>query len=63
MSEKDVKKLKEIRNVKERERYWESEERRLKKQYQNKKNTARAFLTRHIKEEDKEEFRNILKNL
>lgn len=63
MSEKDVKKLKEIRNVKDRERYWESEERRLKKQYQNKKNTARAFLTRHIKEEDKEEFRNILKNL
>lgn len=63
MSEKDIKKAKEIRNVKERERYAESEERRIKKQYQNKKNTARAFLTRHIKEEDKEEFRNILKNL
>ena len=52
-----------MRNVKERERYAESEQRRIKKQYQNKKNTARAFLTRHIKEEDKEEFRNILKNL
>lgn len=63
MSEKDIKKAKELRNVKERERYAESEERRIKKQYQNKKNTARAFLTRHIKEEDKEEFRNILKNL
>lgn len=63
MSEKDIKKAKEMRNVKERERYAESEERRIKKQYQNKKNTARAFLTRHIKEEDKEEFRNILKNL
>lgn len=63
MSEKDIKKAKEMRNVKERERYAKSEERRIKKQYQNKKNTARAFLTRHIKEEDKEEFRNILKNL
>ncbi|MDU6767525.1 MAG: hypothetical protein E6446_09025 [Gemella haemolysans] len=63
MSEKDIKKAKEMRNVKERERYAESEERRIKKQYQNKKNTARAFLTRHIKEEDKEEFRNILKSL
>lgn len=63
MTEKDIKKAKEMRNVKERERYAESEERRIKKQYQNKKNTARAFLTRHIKEEDKEEFRNILKNL
>lgn len=63
MTEKDIKKAKEMRNIKERERYWENEERRIKKQYQNKKNTARAFLTRHIKEEDKEEFRNILKNL
>lgn len=63
MTEKDIKKAKEMRNVKERERYAESEERRIKKQYQNKKNTARAFLTRHIKEEDKEEFRNILKSL
>lgn len=63
MIEKDIKKAKEMRNTKERERYWENEERRIKKQYQNKKNTARAFLTRHIKEEDKEEFRNILKNL
>ena len=63
MTEKDIKKAKEMRNTKERERYWENEERRIKKQYQNKKNTARAFLTRHIKEEDKEEFRNILKNL
>lgn len=63
MTGKDIKKAKEMRNVKERERYAESEERRIKKQYQNKKNTARAFLTRHIKEEDKEEFRNILKSL
>ena len=63
MTGKDIKKAKEMRNIKERERYWENEERRIKKQYQNKKNTARAFLTRHIKEEDKEEFRNILKNL
>lgn len=63
MTEKEIQKAKEIRNIKDRERYAESEERRLKKQYQNKKNTSRAFLTRHIREEDKEEFRKILKNL
>ncbi|AXI27273.1 hypothetical protein CG018_07585 [Gemella sp. ND 6198] len=63
MTEQDKQKMREIRNIKDRERYANSEELRREKQYKNKKNTARAYLTRHIREEDKEEFRNILKKL
>lgn len=60
MSEKDVKKL---RNSKDRERYAANEKIREQKQYVNQRSTARNFLLKKIKEEDKEEFRNILKNL
>ena len=63
MSEKEIQKAKEIRNTKDRERYAADEKTRLQKQYVNQRSTARNFLLKKIKEEDKEEFRNILKKL
>lgn len=60
MTEKDIKKL---RNSKDRERYAANKKIRKQKQYVNQRSTARNFLLKKIKEEDKEEFRNILKKL
>ena len=60
MSEKDNKK---IRNIKDRERYLNNEKSRELKQYTNRKSTARNFLLKYIKDEDKQEFKNILKKL
>lgn len=63
MSEKEIKDIKKVRNSKDRERYLNNEKSRELKQYTNRKSTARNFLLKYIKEEDKEEFRNILKKL
>lgn len=60
MTEKDNKK---IRNVKDRERYLNNEKSRELKQYTNRKSTARNFLLKYIKDEDKQEFKEILKKL
>ena len=63
MSEKEIKDTKKVRNSKDRERYLNNEKSRELKQYTNRKSTARNFLLKYIKEEDKEEFINILKKL
>jgi hypothetical protein len=63
MSEKEIKDSKKVRNSKDRERYLNNEKSRELKQYTNRKSTARNFLLKYIKEEDKEEFINILKKL
>ena len=63
MSEKEIQDNKKIRNSKDRERYLNNEKSRELKQYTNIKSTARNFLLKYIKEEDKEEFINILKKL
>ena len=63
MSEKEIKDIKKVRNSKDRERYLNNEKSRELKQYTNRKSTARNFLLKYIKEEDKEEFINILKKL
>ena len=63
MSEKEIQDNKKIRNSKDRERYLNNEKSRELKQYTNRKSTARNFLLKYIKEEDKEEFINILKKL
>ncbi|MGP1512755.1 MAG: hypothetical protein ACTTI7_00415 [Gemella haemolysans] len=60
MTEKDNKK---IRNIKDRERYLNNEKSRELKQYTNRKSTARNFLLKYIKDEDKQEFKEILKKL
>lgn len=60
MSDKDNKK---IRNIKDRERYLNNEKSRELKQYTNRKSTARNFLLKYIKDEDKQEFKEILKKL
>ena len=63
MAEKEIENKKEVRNIKDRERYATNEEARQQKQYVNQRSTARNFLLKKIREEDKEEFRNILKKL
>ena len=63
MSEEEIKDTKKVRNSKDRERYLNNEKSRELKQYTNRKSTARNFLLKYIKEEDKEEFKNILKKL
>ena len=63
MSEKEIKDIKQVRNSKDRERYLNNEKSRELKQYTNRKSTARNFLLKYIKDEDKQEFKNILKKL
>lgn len=63
MSEKEIKDNKKIRNSKDRERYLSNEKSRELKQYTNRKSTARNFLLKYIKDEDKQEFKEILKKL
>ena len=60
MSEKEIKDSKQVRNSKDRERYEKSRE---LKQYTNRKSTARNFLLKYIKDEDKKEFKELLKKL
>ena len=63
MSEKEIKDTKQVRNSKDRERYLKNEKSRELKQYTNRKSTARNFLLKYIKDEDKQEFKEILKKL
>lgn len=63
MSEKEIKNSKQVRNSKDRERYLNNEKSRELKQYTNRKSTARNFLLKYIKDEDKQEFKEILKKL
>lgn len=63
MSEKEIKDSKQVRNSKDRERYLNNEKSRELKQYTNRKSTARNFLLKYIKDEDKKEFKEILKKL
>lgn len=63
MNEKEIKDNKKIRNSKDRERYLSNEKSRELKQYTNRKSTARNFLLKYIKDEDKQEFKEILKKL
>lgn len=63
MSEKEIKDSKQVRNSKDRERYLNNDKSRELKQYTNRKSTARNFLLKYIKDEDKQEFKEILKKL
>ena len=47
---------------KNRKKYNDDVEFKKRKQYQNRKSTAKIFLLKEIKEEDKEIFKEIIKN-
>ena len=63
LTEEQVKRAKSIRNAKDRQRYSKDITSKEKTLYRTRKSTARNFLLKFIKEEDKEEFREILKKL
>lgn len=54
---------KEIRNLKDQDRYKTNKESREKQKYRILKSTAKRFLTTAIKDKDKQEFKEYLKNL
>ena len=54
---------KEIRNKKDRERYRDNVESRAKRNHRTYKSMARKFLTEMIREEEKAEFKELLKRL
>lgn len=65
MTEKDLKKAKEIRNAKDRERYQNNEEAKAKKKYRTYKSIALSFIEmakdEHL-QELKEKIKKIEKN-
>ena len=61
MSEREIKKAKEIRNAKDRERYRINEEAKAKKKYRSYKSMALSFVDM-AKDEHLEELKEKIKN-
>ena len=60
MSEKDIEKAKEIRNIKDRLRYSQNEEVRRKNAYKRSKSEAKRFVIKIGIEEDLKELKILL---
>lgn len=61
MSEKEIKKSKEIRNTKDRERYSLNEEVRRKNAYRRSKSEAKRFVVKLGIQKDLEDLQTLLK--